>query len=362
MHSVAQNQSKQREDKMERHLRKTQPSIVTMNDVAKLAGVSQSTVSRVLNIGQGEMLISEQTSEKVMTAIEQLGYFPNLTARSLRAQQTFMLAMMVGNISNPFYHGIVQTVENIAHQHGYDILIANGYRNRENELRFCRAMMRRPVDGMIISSDFVTDENIDQLIKYTGTVVVSLNDHIQHPEVDVLLPSDEDASYNAVKWLAETKHHRRVGFIGITNIHPNGKSRRAGYRRALNDCGIPVQENYEQIAEDYTVEQGREMMRLLLSLPTPPTAVFVCSDIIAIGAVNQALDMGFGIPEDVAIVGFDDIPPAQFIRPPLTTLGQFPAEIGRQLANALFERIEGSYTGPRRTFKVPLQLIERQST
>jgi DNA-binding LacI/PurR family transcriptional regulator len=347
---------------MERRWKKEQPSLVTMDDVAKLAGVSQSTVSRVLNIGQAQMLISEETSEKVMTAVEQLGYFPNLTARSLRSQQTSMIAMLVGNISNPFYHGIVQTVEEIGHQHGYDMLIANGYRNSDNELRFLRALMRRPVDGIIMSSDFITDENIDQLIKYTGTVVVSLNEYIKHPEVDVLLSSDEDASYRAVKWLVEEKHHRQVGFIGVVDKHPNGKPRRAGYRRALDDCEILMRAEYEQIAEEYTVEHGVETMRALLSLPTPPTAVFVCSDIIAIGAMNEALDQGFRIPEDIAIVGFDDIPPAQFIRPSLTTLAQFPAEIGRQLANALFERIEGKYTGPRRTFKVPLRLVERQST
>lgn len=347
---------------MERRWKKVQPSHVTMDDVAKLAGVSQSTVSRVLNIGQTEMLISEETSQKVMSAVEQLGYFPNLTARSLRSQQTSMIAMLVGNIANPFYHGIVQTVEEIGHQHGYDLLIANGYKNRENELRFCRALMRRPVDGIIMSSDFITDENIDQLIKYTGTAVVSLNEYLQHPEVDVLLSSDEDASYQAVRWLVETKHHRQVGFIGIVDAHPNGKPRRAGYRRALADCGISIRDDYEQISDDYTVEHGAQTMRALLRLPEPPTAVFVCSDIIAIGAINEALDMGLRIPEDIAIVGFDDIPPAQFIRPSLTTLAQFPAEIGRQLANALFERIEGRYSGPKRTFKVPLRLVERQST
>jgi DNA-binding LacI/PurR family transcriptional regulator len=341
--------------------KKAQSATVTMHDVAKLAGVSQSTVSRVLNIGQTQMLISEGTSERVMSAVKQLGYFPNLTASSLRSQQTMMIAMMVGNISNPFYHGIVQTVEDIAHQYGYDMLIANGYRKSENELRFCRALMRRPVDGVIMSSDFVTDENIDLLIKYTGTAVVSLNEYIKHPDVDVLLSSDEEASYRAVKWLVENKHHQQVGFIGIVDKHPNGKPRRAGYRRALDVCGIPLREDYEQIANDYTVEQGVQAMRALMHSPAPPSAVFVCSDIIAIGAINEALDMGLRIPEDVAIVGFDDIPAAQFIRPPLTTLAQFPAEIGRQLANALFERIEGKYTGPRRTFKVPLRLVERQS-
>jgi len=347
---------------MEHRPKKVQTSLVTMHDVAKLAGVSQSTVSRVLNIGQSQPLISEETSERVMNAVEQLGYFPNLTARSLRSQQSLMIAMMVGNISNPFYHGIVQTVEEISHYRGYDMLIANGYKNPEKELRFCRALMRRPVDGIIMSSDFITDENIDQLIKYTGAAVVSMNEYIKHPEVDILLSSDEGASYMAVKWLIENKHHRQVGFIGIVDTHPNGKLRRAGYRRALEDSDISARDDYEQIGADYTVEQGAQTMRALMSLPTPPTAVFVCSDIMAIGAINQTLDMGFRIPEDVAVVGFDDIPAAQFIRPSLTTLAQFPAEIGRQLANALFERIEGRYIGPKRTFKVPLRLVERQST
>lgn len=122
-----------------------------------------------------------------------------------------------------------------------------------------------------------------------------------------------------------------------------------------------VRPDYEATG-DFTVESGQRAIRELLSLPEPPTAVFACNDLMAIGAINAALDMGVRIPEDLAIVGFDNIPEATLIRPKLTTVAQYPVEMARQLASALFERMEGQETGAKRSFEIPLQRIERQST
>ncbi len=345
---------------MKRQQKGPRPS-VTMHDVAKLAGVSQSTVSRVLSKTPSLVPISEETSQKVLNAVEQLGYFPNLTARSLRVQQSFMIAIMIADISNAFYHSIVRTVQDIARQHHYDVLIANTDQIYENEIHFCEAIMRRPVDGVIMVPYHLTDEQIDQLIKRTGTVVVALANHIQHPEVDTVYSDDETATYEAVKWLIEHKQHRKVGFIGVTDEYPPGKRRRKGYHRALQEAGLALNSDYEQTG-DFTVESGQNAIQTLLNLRTPPTAVFVCNDLMAIGAINRALDMGRRIPADVAIVGFDNIPEARLIRPNLTTVAQFPVDMGRQLAQALFQRIEGKYEGQKRAFKIPLQLIERQTT
>src|SRR5438552_1702048 len=160
-------------------------SAVTMRDVAKLAGVSQSTVSRVLSKTPSLVPISDETTKRVFEAVDQLGYYPNLTARSLRAQQTNMIAIMIADISNPFYHSIVRTVQDIARKRHHDVLIANTDHSKEYETAFCEAMMRRPVDGIVMVPYHLTDEEIDHLLRRTGAKIVALATHLSHPQVDV---------------------------------------------------------------------------------------------------------------------------------------------------------------------------------
>src|SRR5258706_6377097 len=209
------------------------PPAVTMHDVAKLAGVSQSTVSRVLSKTPSMVPISEETSKKVFDAVEHLGYFPNLTARSLRVQHSYMIAMMIADISNAFYHSIVRTVQDIARKHNYDVLIANTDQIYENETHFCEAMMRRPVDGVIMVPYHLTDDEIDQLIQRTGVSVVALASYLNHPAVDTVFSDDEGATYDAVKWLIEDKQHQRIGFIGVPESYPPEMRRRRGYWRGI---------------------------------------------------------------------------------------------------------------------------------
>src|SRR5258708_32831048 len=194
-------------------------SPVKMHDVAKLAGVSQSTVSRVLSKSSSVVPISEKTVRRVQEAVDQLGYYPNLTARSLRAQQTNMIAIMIADISNAFYHYIVRTVQDIAHQHHYDVLIANTDHVYDNEKHFCEAMMRRPVDGAIMVVYHLQDEDLDLLIKRTGSAVVTLSNDITHPMVDRVYSEDGKAFYETTKWRIDEKHHERIGYIGVSTSY-----------------------------------------------------------------------------------------------------------------------------------------------
>src|SRR5258708_32726804 len=203
---------------------KERPSTVTMHDVARLAGVSQSTVSRVLSKTPSLVPISEETSKKVLDAVEQLGYFPNLTARSLRVQQSNMIALMIADISNPFYHSIVRTVQDIARYHNYDVLIANTDMIYENEIHFYEAMLRRPVDGIVMVPYHLTSEHINQLIERTGSVDVALS-RLNLPNIDTVSADDETATYEAVRSLIRQTQHTRVGFIGVTDTFPPGDDR-----------------------------------------------------------------------------------------------------------------------------------------
>lgn len=333
---------------------------VTMRDVARLAGVSQSTVSRVLSDAASSIPISEETYRKVYDAVQQLGYYPNVTARSLRRQRTEMIAIMIADISNPFYHSMVRAVQDEARHHQYDVLIASTDHLHENEIHFCEAMMRRPVDGIIIVPYHLATADIEQLMTRTGAKIVVLGDDVLLPTVDALHNDDERATYEAVRWLIDVKGHRRIGFVDVPEARP-GARRKRGYQRALSDAGIALDPAYIH-AGDWSVESGEDAAAALLALPDPPTAIFACNDHMAIGVLNEALDQDLRIPEDLAIVGFDNIPATTLVRPRLTTVAQYPVEIGALLARALFERIEGVYADERRVFASRLELIERETT
>jgi DNA-binding LacI/PurR family transcriptional regulator len=333
---------------------------VTMRDVAELAAVSQSTVSRVLsNTGSGGIPISEETAQRIHDAVKQLGYHPNLAARSLRGQTTSLIAMMVADIGNPYYHQMARSVQDVARRHGYDVLLANCDHDPQLERQFIEGIIRRPVDGVILTPYHLTAQDVDMLTQRTGVQAVILGQHVACENVDTVFADDGAASYDAVRWLIQERGHRRIAFIDVPGTRP-GDRRRSAYRRALIDAGIDAPAEYVQ-AGDFGTESGERAMRTLMALPTPPTAVFACNDLMALGCLMATNDLGLSVPGDVAIVGFDDIPEAARVCPPLTTVAQFPREMGAQLANALFERIEGSYTGPARSFEVPCRLIVRAS-
>lgn len=333
---------------------------VTMRDVARAANVSQSTVSRVLSPAPSKVPISEETRQKILAVVKELGYHPNQYARSLRGKKTHMIGIMIADITNPFYHPMVRAVQDVAFQHRYDVMIANSDHMREKELLFCESITRRPVDGIIIIPYHLNDDDLDNLIVNTGVAIGAVGNHIQHPNIDVAYANDTKASYEAVSWLIEQRGHQRIAMITADRKFPVIIRRCGAYRQAMEDAGLSVPAEYV-VEGDWSVDSGQRAIRALLALPTPPTAVFAASDTIAIGAIETAQEMGYHVPEDIAIIGFDDIPDARWVRPRLTTVAQYPAEMGQKLAHALFERIDAGDDAPRQVFEVPCRFIERES-
>ena len=334
---------------------------VTMKDVARAANVSQSTVSRVLSPSTSKVPISEATQQKILEVVKELGFHPNQYARSLRGKKSHMIGMLIADISNPFYHPMVRAVQDVTSQHHYSVMIANSDHLREKELLFCESVLRRPVDGAIIIPYHLNDDDLQNLIARTGMAISAVGNHIQHPEVDITFADDTKASYEAIHWLIEQRDHRRIAMICASHGFPVIVRRYGAFRRAMEDAGLPVPDEYV-VEGDWSVESGRRAIKFLLKLPVPPTAVFAASDTIAIGALEAAEEMNYRVPEDIAIIGFDDIPAASWVRPRLTTVAQYPGEMGMILANALFERILGEYSGSSRRFEVPCRFIEREST
>jgi len=335
---------------------------VTMRDVARMANVSQSTVSRILSpsASKSDVPISEETKEKVLAVVKESGYQPNQYARSLRGQKNHVIAMLIGDISNPFYHPMVRAVQDVASQYHYSVMVANSDHLYEKEMIFCEALLRRPVDGAVMIPYHLTDDDLQNLITRTGIAIGAVGNHIQHPEVDVAYADDTKASYEAVHWLIEKRGHQRIGMICASHKFPVTIRRYGAFQQAMQDSGLSVPAEYV-VEGDWSVESGRRAIATLLALPTPPTAVFAASDTIAIGALDAAEKMNYRVPEDIAIIGFDDIPAASWVRPQLSTVAQYPGEMGTLLAKALFERISGEYNGPSRRFEVPCRFFERAS-
>lgn len=331
---------------------------VTMRDVARRAGVSQPTVSRVLN-GVKSAPISEETRERVLMAVEELGYHPNLLARSLRTQQTQMIALLIADISNSFYHAIARAVQDVAREHNFDVLIANSDHLYENELHFLAAVSRRPVDGVIMAPYHLTPDDLERFRIQTGSPITVLGQHVEQPGIDMVHANDERAVHEATRWLIESRGHTRLGFVGVPSSLPPGPRRFRGFALALEESGLEIRP--EHIVEsDFTLEGGKRAARQLIQAGELPTVIVAVNDLMAIGLILELQAAGYRVPEDVAVLGYDNIPEATIVRPALTTIAQDPRDMGQKLAKALFERIKNPDL-PRRTYESSYQLIIRDS-
>lgn len=338
-----------------------QAALVTMRDVAERAGVSQSTVSRVLNQSNSAIAISEETRQKVIQAVTELRYYPNMTARALRTQRTNMIAVLVADIANSFYHSIARAVQDYFVQHGYDVLIANSDHLYDNEKRFCQAMLRRPVDGIVMVPYHLSVDEIVEISERTGAAIAILGSHIEHNLIDSVWCNDSKATYDTIHWLAQVKGYQEIGYLRVPLHYISGARRYRAYLEAMRDLGLTPRPEWTQEGE-YTIAGGQIAMQAMLNQPNPPRVVVASNDLMALGALSVAFDMNVRVPEDVAIVGFDDIPVASLVRPSLTTIAQPPVEIGTHLAEMVYRRIEGLETGLAHHIELPLRLIERQST
>ena len=332
----------------------------TMHDVAKLAGVAQSTVSRVLNGSDSFIPISDETRQRILDAVQQLEYQPNMIARSLRTQQTQMIAVMIGDISNAFYHPIVRSIQDFAGARDYEVLISNSDHLYENEARFLRSILRRPVDGIIMAPHRLTNQEIDHFIRRSDIPIVAIGAQVTHPLIDVIGGTSEPATYEAVTWLIKVAGHRRIGFIGVADDMPPGPARLKGYKRAMADAGLSIKHGWVQKVE-FTTEGGQRAMRTILDQKNPPDAIFSSNSLMAIGAMKETYARGYRIPDDFSFMGFDDIPESTIVQPSLTLIARDLTHIGRQAVALLFERIDGQVSGNGRFVQSEWKLIERES-
>jgi len=331
----------------------------TIYSVAERAGVSVATVSRMVN---GSGYVGQQSRSRIQEAMEALQFEPNGLARSLNTKQSELLGLLLTDIANPFSAQIARGVQDAARGARYIPIICSTD-TPEAERDTVRALRRKRVDGLILTpmQGERSDENMALLhtLCDKGMAMVCIGRRPVHPHADEVSTDTNAGARAAVVHLAALGH-RRIGFIGGQISRGVAMGRLAGYRQGLADAELPADVSLVREGE-LDEDSGRRETLALLSLPLPPTAVFCVNDRTAFGALAALAERGRRVPEDVSVVGFDDIPLAALIRPALTTVRQPAHELGRLAATFLLGRIAHPET-PHQRSVLPCQLVARQSS
>jgi LacI family transcriptional regulator len=305
----------------------------TIREVAKQAGVSPTTVSHVVNQTR---FVSEDVTVRVHKAMDDLGYRPNALARSLRRGETKTIGLILPDSSNPYFAEIGKAIEEKAFSYGYSQILCNTNGDQEKEKFYMEVLLSKQVDGIIFVSAGDSTQAISQLINRRIPVVV-VDRYREDLPVDIVFTNNYQGGFNATQHLIDLGH-TRIGIIrGPSNLNPS-MDRLTGYCDALIQNDLEIDEELIRIG-NFHPASGMECTRALLSLEVPPTAIFACNDLMAIGAMRAAAEFGLNIPADLALVGFDNIELSSFTVPLLSTIDQRKDVIGQTAVDMLIERI-----------------------
>jgi DNA-binding LacI/PurR family transcriptional regulator len=339
----------------------------TLTEVAAVTGVAPMTVSRVVN---GSGYVSEETREKVLSAVKKLNYRRNGLARSLKRQRTETVGLVLGDISNPYSTELANAVRESLSVRGYNLFICISEHSAKEDTKAFDALVDHNVDGIIVATRSNTegDKELKAIVE-RGMPVVVVGRDFHHDAADFVAADNLTGGFEATRHLIDLGH-RRIGFIGAEFSYKSNLKRLQGYLNALKAHRIKIDERLvtgrkETISEvpGYSTEKmGYEGMKRLLSLPDPPTAIFARNDFTAVGAMTAIKEAGLSIPKDIAIVGFDDIPLAVHTSPPLTTVRQPMRLQGQLAAEMLLRRVTGEEREKRSQRILNCELIIRGST
>lgn len=345
----------------------TRKKQATLSDIAAMTGVAPMTVSRVVN---RKGYVSEETREKVLAALKEMNYRRNGLARNLKRQRTETVGLVLGDISNPYSTELANAVRESLSFQGYNLFICISEHSAKEDITAFGSLADHNVDGIIVAtrSNKEGDERLASIADSNLPIVVVGRD-FHHESVDYISADNLTGGFEATQHLIDLGH-RRIAFIGAAYENRNSLKRLQGYLNALEKHDIEVDERLitgrKGSASDvpgYSTEKiGYEGMKRLLSLPSPPTAVFARNDFTAVGAMTAIKEAGLMIPQDIAIVGFDDTPLAIHTMPPLTTVRQPMRLQGQLAAEMLLRRIAGDEINKREERVLDCELIVREST
>jgi LacI family transcriptional regulator len=331
--------------------------MASLQEVAARAKVSIATVSRVLN--KSEKVVPE-TRAVVEQALRDLSYRPSRVARRLRMKdgRAHLVGLIIPDIQNPFYAEIARGVEDVAYANEYALLLCNSDESLEKERFYLDVMRDESVDGLVLPPFEETDEAVIEVVK-TGMPIVCVDRSLSKAKTDLVEVDNYQGAFEAVTHLIG-RGHRNIALIEGRSQVSTSRERRRGYVDALEAQGVPLRKELMRVG-DFKQESGRVLTNELLALRKPPTALFVLNNLMTVGALAAVHQRGLRIPDHVAIVGFDDLPWAEALDPPLTVVRQPAYEVGRQAMELLLKRIIEPQRPPVMVRLLP-ELVIRRST
>lgn len=328
---------------------------VTIKDVAKKANVSISTVSRVINDSKP---VSDEIKQRVLRVIEETGYTPNPVARSLVMKRSQLIGIIVPDISNFFIGEVLNGIEEIGKMYGYDILLCNTYGELNQELRYLNLLKSKQVEGIIFMTWELREEH-KEFFNKEDMPIVMINRDTSDFNITSVCIDHHQASYDMTKYLIEKGHEKIALIRGWKENYVFGVDQYNGYAKALQENGLEIN---EKLIKDchYKLEMAYDAVQEMIDDDILPTAIFATTDSMAFGAINCLIDNNIKVPEDVSVVGFNDIKLASIYRPKLTTIRQPIYDIGAVAIRVIIKKIKGEQT-KENIFTLPHELVERDS-
>ncbi|MDQ4045237.1 MAG: LacI family transcriptional regulator [Chloroflexota bacterium] len=331
-----------------------------MADIARRAGVSISTVSRVIN---QTVPVDPSTEERVRAAIQELHYRPNLLARSFRRRVTHTIGLLVPDNSNPFFAELARVIEDVGFETKYNVILCNSDLSEQKQSEYIDVLLAKRVDGMIlISTGLISSETgVDAVarIHEAGVPCVVIDRDLGDYPVDQILVDNDEGGYLAGKHLVDLGHRRLACVVGPSDLTPSA-GRIAGYRKALEDVGLAVSEDLV-VQGNGRHDGGITAVEQLLHRDAQFSAIFAFNDVMAVGAIGALQRSGLRVPDDISVIGFDGIPMAAAVCPSVTTVAQPITEMGRLGVDLLLRRVRDPDM-PFERIVLPTRLIPREST
>jgi LacI family transcriptional regulator len=342
-------------DRFFRSVKTEVSSVPTIRDVAQRAGVAPITASRAIN---NSGYVSTELRLRVEAAIEELGYVPNRVARSLRSKQTHTLALVLTDITNPFWTTVARGVEDAASDDGFSVILCNTDESEAKEHHYVRVLLQKQVDGFLLVPAQSASRSVTLIQKQEVPLVV-LDRTVPAP-VDVVRSDSEGGAYQLTRHLLDLGHRHIAMLTGPPEVS-TAQDRVAGYHRALTEAEISDSDRIV-VYGAFTQHGGYGMAQGLLAVKPRPTAFFAANNFIAIGAFRALREAGLRVPEDVSLVAFDDIPPAFTMEPFLTVAAQRAYQMGQIAMGLLLRRLTGGESPDRQEILLPTNLVVRRSS
>ncbi|MDF7661188.1 ribose operon transcriptional repressor RbsR [Erwiniaceae bacterium L1_54_6] len=326
-----------------------------MKDVARLAGVSTSTVSHVIN---NNRFVSEQVREKVEHAIRTLNYAPSALARSLKINQTRTIGMLLTASSNPFYSEVVRGVENSCYERGYSLILCNTEGDEERMNRSLETLLQKRVDGLLIMCTETHLPSADILNRYPSIPMVMMDWAPFEGRGDIIQDNALLGGELATQHLID-RGYRRIACIAGPQDKTPARLRLDGFHKAMSSSGLPVLPGYV-VDSDFEFQGGFNAMNQLLTLDPLPEAVFTSNDAMAVGVYHALFQAGLRVPQDIAVMGYDNIELSRYLTPPLSTIHQPKDELGELAIDTLIHRMSDP-DASQQTLVLTPELVERGS-